>query len=536
MWLKQVRVVNFRSIENGTFKFAPGVNAIFGANGTGKTNLTRAILRLLGPTYPGQNSFSVEDHTRRDESRLIEIELLFDANGTERTISWKPYRGGGTRLHLDGNPYVNNRDREAFCPLHFPSNRSVIEFPGQNKWNPIGRIIEELADVVAQNGAFMADFERRVIDLNRSLEAVPDYKTFREKLVKYSKDQLGARGDAIDVRVGLVDPRHILKTLQVFEADGTAQYNVADGGQGVQSSVTIAALRAFASLSGGRFFVIADEPEAYLHPLAQRALALVFEELAREGTQVILTTHSPHFISADHIDGLHKVWMDGNRTKASPFDMDRLLQRRVDRGTERGTSEGVKSRLSKALTLEAREALFAQLAVICEGETESLSLPIWAGYDGHDFSKLGIAVVQSQGKFSMISLSEFYSSFNLPTYLVFDSDSDARPSERAKHAEHNRWLLGFSGGVIEDFPATGVCPSHAILSPNYESAVRVDPEYPRFEAEVNDELGLHGGSSKGVRARAVALRYKETNLPPPSIIQSIVQAIVSCRQSAQVSR
>jgi putative ATP-dependent endonuclease of OLD family len=533
MWLERALIRNFRSIEDLTINFSPGINAIFGPNGTGKTNITRAILKLLGPSYPGQNSFSAEDHTLRDESRPIEIELSFQGNEGRHTLRWGQDRNGNWRLQSDGEGYVKTRQREGYCPLHFPSDRSVFEFPGHNKWNPIGRIIEELSDLVVGNESFRTGFEGKVLDLNAFLTTAPEYDAFRRKLIYYSKEHLGSRGDSIDVQMGVIDPRHILKTLQIFEMDGNARYNVADGGQGVQSSVTMAALRAFASVSGGRFFVIADEPEAYLHPLAQRSLALVFEELARGGTQVILTTHSPHFVSSDHIEGLHKIWMDGNRTKESPFDMGSLLRRQSSRGIQRGTPEGVKGRLSKILTLEAREALFAQLAVVCEGETESLSLPIWAGYEGHDFSKLGIAVVQSQGKFSMISLAEFYSSFNIPTYLVFDSDSDPRPSERAKHIEHNRWLIGYSGGVIEDFPATGAYPKYAVLSPNYESVVRIDPEYPRFEAEVNVELGLQGGSSKGVRARAVALRYKESNHPTPSIIRSIVRAIVGCRQSAQ---
>lgn len=431
---------------------------------------------------------------------------------------------------MDGGGYLNDRERESFCPLHFPSNRSIFEFPGQNKWNPIGRIINELADLVGANTTFMSDFGRRVQELNESLEAAPEYQAFREKLVEYSRDHLGVRGDSIDVQLGLVDPRHILKTLQVFEADGNALYNVADGGQGVQSSVTMAALRAFASVQGGRFFVIADEPEAYLHPLAQQALCSVFEELAAGGTQILLTTHSPHFISVDHMEGLHKVWMNNNRTKTCPFDMDGLLLRRVQRDTERGTPEGIKSRLSKTLTLEAREALFGQLTVLCEGDTEALSLPIWAEIGGHDFSKLGIAVVQSQGKSSMIHLAEFFASFNVPTYLLFDNDSNVpRTEDRVKHVEHNRYLLYFSGAPLIDYPPTGANAAHAVFDPNYERVMRGDPAYSIIETDVNEELGLEPGSSKGIRARMVAIKYREQHLPPPQIIADIVASIVAFR-------
>jgi putative ATP-dependent endonuclease of OLD family len=532
MWLKKVRMVNFRSVEDQTVSFTPGINAIFGPNGTGKTNITRAILKLLGPSYPGQNSFSAEDHTLRDESRQIEIELTFEDAGSERSLYWGPDNRGKCRLQIDGGGYLNDREREAFCPLHFPSNRSVFEFPGQNKWNPVGRIIHELADLVGNNSTFMSDFGTRVRDLNASLESAPEYRTFREKLIEYSRDHLGARGETIEVQLGLVDPRHILKTLQVFETDGNAFYNVAEGGQGVQSSVTIAALRAFAAIQGGRFFIIADEPEAFLHPLAQQAISSVFGELARGGTQILLTTHSPHFIIANQIEGLHKVWMENNRTKSCPFDMDGLLQRREERGTERGTAEGIRGRLSKILTLEAREALFAQVAILCEGETEALSLPIWADILGHDFSKLGIAMVQAQGKFSMTSLADFYGSFSLPTFVVFDSDNDVtRAEDRTKHAMHNRFLLRFAGARLEDFPRSCASRRHAVFAPKYERVMREDPNYPQMESLVNSEWGLDSDGYKGIRARGVAMKYRELNLQPPPMIVELVRAVLSFRQS-----
>jgi putative ATP-dependent endonuclease of the OLD family len=504
--------------------FSPGINAIFGENGTGKSNLARAILKLLGPRYPGANSFTIDDHYLRDPSNDIEIELTFEDSGGEQRLAWQ-----ANKL-LQGSYRVNDETRQRFCPLHFPASREIDEVPGQNTWNPIGRILSELAGLVRENPTFQTEFTRRVVELNATLETAPEYAAFKSDLRRYSQDHLGARGQGISVELGLVDPQQILRTLRIFEASGPTLFNIAEGGQGVQSSVTMAALRAFAAVAGGRLFLIADEPEAYLHPLAQRALRSVFEGMAGGGTQVILTTHSPHFVSVRHLNGLHKVWMESGETRVLPFNVSGMLDHREARGIERGTAEGVTGRLTRALTVEAGEALFAQLAVLCEGESEAMSLPIWAEALGHNIARDGISVVPAQGKFSMIQLADFFATLEIPTYIIFDSDS-GKTEERAKHAQHNRWLLATSDATVEDFPPTTVGTKHAVLSPDFERVLRTDPAYSLAESQVNTELGLDADRSKGIRARFVALKYIDDHLPIPDTMRTLVEAIVDRRRS-----
>ncbi len=531
MWLKNIRIENFRSIRHVEVTFSRGVNPIFGENGTGKSNLIRAVLKLLGPSYPGGKSFSIDDHYARDPANEIEIELTFDADGATRQLSWAPDGSSPSRLKLDGR-YCNDADRVKYIPLHFPAERGIVEAPGQNTWNPIGRILSELSEMVKSHPGFVKEFESKVVDLNATLESAAPYALFKNNLAKYSRDHLGKRGDGIHVELGLVDPQQVLRTLRIFEAAGPSLYNVADGGQGVQSSITMAALRAFAELTGGRLFVIADEPEAYLHPLAQHALCSVFEGLAQSDTQVLLTTHSPQFISANYLEGLHKVWMEHRATRVQGFDTNRIRAKQAARLPRPEEREAILAHLSKSLSLEAREGLFAQLVVLCEGETESMSLPLWSELLGSSLAKEGIAVIQAQGKFSIIRLAEFYDSFDIPTYLIFDSDDDEPDSnKRREHARHNRWLLERANSSPTDFPPTTVGASYAVFSPDIESVLRADASYASAEAQVNSSLGLRAGSNKGIRARFVARHFIDRGMPVPSVIRSLIEAILACGES-----
>ncbi|MDO9035692.1 MAG: AAA family ATPase, partial [Methanoregula sp.] len=332
--------------------------------------------------------------------------------------------------------------------------------------------------------------------------------------------------ERIDIKLDLLDHKHILKTLQFFEIIGDEQCNLSDGGQGIQSNVTIAAIRAFSSIYHGGYYIVADEPEAYLHPLAQRSLCNIFEEIAGNGTQIIITTHSPHFIPQNHLNGLIRVWMENNRTKCKKIDLDELLSKKKTRIQSSGTAEGLTARLDRMLTVQIKEGLFANSIVLCEGESEALSLEIWGEILGFNFFKVGMAIVPSSGKFSMIDLAEFYQNLNIPVFLIFDSDNDCRDNEKKNNSTHNKFLLNFAGSELVDFPDTQIKENYCVFSPNFDKVLELnDPKYKPKVTDVNCELGLKSESNKGIRARYVAMKYQEEKLEPPKIIINLINSI-----------
>ena len=80
----------------------------------------------------------------------------------------------------------------------------------------------------------------------------------------------------------------------VIEVDGTARkvYPLAYAGDGFRRALLIAA--ALARASGG--VVAIDEPEAFAHPRLHSALVKMMRRGTKEGTQVVLATHSLEFV------------------------------------------------------------------------------------------------------------------------------------------------------------------------------------------------------------------------------------------------
>ncbi len=52
---------------------------------------------------------------------------------------------------------------------------------------------------------------------------------------------------------------------------------------------------AYARAFYGGIILVIEEPEAHLHPLAQEWLARKIHQMAADGLQIVITTHSPHF-------------------------------------------------------------------------------------------------------------------------------------------------------------------------------------------------------------------------------------------------
>lgn len=58
--------------------------------------------------------------------------------------------------------------------------------------------------------------------------------------------------------------------------------------------------------------ILLDEPGVFLHPLAQKELVSLFNELSTKGNQIIYTTHSPFMINYNEFHNIRAVEKDDN--------------------------------------------------------------------------------------------------------------------------------------------------------------------------------------------------------------------------------
>ncbi|HKY22047.1 MAG TPA: AAA family ATPase [Vicinamibacterales bacterium] len=246
-----------------------------------------------------------------------------------------------------------------------------------------------------------------------------------------------------------------------------------------------------------------EEPELYLHPARSRYLARILRTLASNdrqqappGTQVLYVTHSPYFVEVEHFDDVRmcrKVAADGEGprvtalTKYSRLDAARRLADITGRDPAEFTERSFVTRASPVLTSLVNEGLFADVAVVVEGESDVGALWAMQSVMNERWDEKGIVVVPVSGKNNIDRAVVVFQGFGIPTYFMFDGD-------RAKNegAATNRALLTLGGLPPVDFPATQVADTCAMYENDIEQYLRTEcaTDYERIRDECARRCGL----------------------------------------------
>ncbi|WP_050983030.1 ATP-binding protein [Cupriavidus basilensis] len=106
---------------------------------------------------------------------------------------------------------------------------------------------------------------------------------------------------------------------KIIAGEGAFKGELARFGHGFQRSFLLAILQELAkadSPSGPRLVLGCEEPELYQHPPQARYLAGVLTNLSENGSQILVTTHSPLFVAGESFESVRLIRRD-IATKAS---------------------------------------------------------------------------------------------------------------------------------------------------------------------------------------------------------------------------
>lgn len=321
---------------------------------------------------------------------------------------------------------------------------------------------------------------------------------------------------------------------------------------GLQSSLTIALLRAYAKIKKSNKAVIAiEEPEIFLHPQAQRHFYNLLREIAYplsdEGIQIIYCTHSPLFVNVEYFDEVCLVRKEGDEegetsTTVTQLSIQDFIEDLKARWGKEGTEETIRERYRNAFNPRRNEGFFAKKVVIVEGETEEYSLPIYADALEYNFDSNGISIISAGGKNELDRLFRVFNEFAIPSYIIFDGDKGKDSDGNSK--EQTKRLLEMFNERPEDYPSTNVTNRFAVFQVDFETTLKEEqPFYARFETEAKQELGLKADEGKGMCARFVAKKLidkgqaegdKAKYIPPT--IKKIVNKIKSLSWHGSVLR
>jgi hypothetical protein len=199
--------------------------------------------------------------------------------------------------------------------------------------------------------------------------------------------------------------------------------------------------------------LLIEEPELYLRPQAQRYLYRLLREFARDGNQVIYSTHSPAFLNVSRLDELVFV-------ERLPSTGTRALQ-------PHPVSPDEDFRVLTEFDAARSELFLARAALLVEGQTEKLVLPFVFSALGYDADREAVSIVECGGKPNIPFFSRICSAIRIPFVVVHDSDR--RPSGELTPADRALNAL-----IAETADGERVIP----LDPDFEAVARVTGHKP----------------------------------------------------------
>lgn len=549
MKLRTVHIKNFKSIKNLEFNFPDsGMLVLVGENNSGKSNIIRAIEAICGEGWYGKEKLDDHDFYLRNRENLIDVTLSFDNN---RVVRFRPNaQDWGIKYYSNlaqtaTMPYGTNVKDDFPC-TYLGADRTFDKHLAFYDWTLIGRIRKAFhRRVTADLGATIkGQFETLVNHFND----VPGFQDFKNDFSTYFTELLPLTATKIGITFKPYSPANLFKTMQILALDedqDDCPIDVDELGEGARNIILISLLRSYAKnlkAQGEHSGILAlEEPELFLHPQARRHLARVLRDLADDGIQVIISTHSASFIDTELFNSIGRVIkVDDDENEGKKFtnlvscSKAKLVEHCIATGVPavKTNTNNITEFYKTTSNPRLNEGFFARLLILVEGETEELCIPEYLREAGIDCDALGISVVSVQGKGQIPKYWRLYSKFEIPIIAVFDNDNtDGKQRSNENLASCfdvnlNDLLEGIEGAKhIESNHGCDLVVVEIDFESCIKSKVGVDV-YNALDTEAKNLIKPIGDQQKGVVSRYIARKLLENDpafIPEPvAIIKALI--------------
>ena len=305
--LKRLYVKNFTVFSEANFEFGPGLNVVVGTNGTGKSHVLKlgyAVLRAANTVRPSKSFEYPEVHWADVTQNILQSTFLPDAlhdlihrpavmDAAAFRVDWGRAGEHTAAFEIPSFPDI---DEEGTRPdVYLVDELVSIATPAKNEGSNVAPVFIPAKEVLSTYSGFLALYENREVDYDLTYPDLCRYLSLPN--LRESK-----QGEVLDELVEVMGGAVRLNGQRfVFEPKGEHHpLSIHLYAEGLRKFGILWQLLRNGSLTP-QTTLFWDEPEANLNPALLRKLAAVLTELARQGFQIILATHSLFLLNELHI-------------------------------------------------------------------------------------------------------------------------------------------------------------------------------------------------------------------------------------------
>lgn len=469
IFVKEVRIRNYRCLHSVDVEL-DALTLLIGQNNSGKTSFLNALFAAIGAGQRGLSSDDVFIRTTEvaaPKNRTVAIDILVrPTDGTGNIVD--VFAQGSPWLELWGSGIVqeeNGNDLAAIRTLYkwnavkgeYALERRFIKDwqKDSTKWmdsKPVEKVSQVSSQQLEPLALYLLDAKRDISEDLRSRSSFwgkmveehgltptdvdrieKDLTTINEDIVnssdtfKHIQDHLknfhmtlSCDKESIAINPVARHLRDLSRGMDVvLSTRGAPPFPLNQQGMGTRSLGTFFTFWAFTTwrqkhgTAGAVHPMMAlEEPEAHLHPQAQRA---VFEQIKRMPGQRIISTHSPYICSQSEVAHMRHFSKLGEETRVS----------RIDTGTTKLTSEDLR-KIKRHVMNTRGDILFARALLLFEGDTEEQALPDFAEkhWKTHP-NDLGYSFVGVGGYGNYLPFLRMAESFSIPWFIFSDGEPKA---------------------------------------------------------------------------------------------------------------
>jgi putative ATP-dependent endonuclease of OLD family len=547
----EVRVRNFRSLKQVDVKLDQ-LTVLIGENNSGKTSFLEAISTAIGS---GRRAISLEDvylapsEKKVPKERIVTIDILIKPVDNQGQITekfpefWLGLWGTGISQDDQDNDFVGLRTQmksDATRGEYVTERKFLTNWqPDPNTWDQSDEKEDVYLKDIEPLSLYLMDAKRDIEDemynrnsswhklvfdpgikddkieiLEDKLAELNDNITESSEVFKHIEQSLSKLHQTVASDQGSIsltpiarNLRNLSKGIDVNFATKDAQsFPLNRHGMGTRSLAALLTFHAYTTwrqrnAEAGTIhpMLALEEPEAHLHPQAQRS---IFKQIEDITGQRIVSTHSPYIASQANISSFRHFRKNGADTVVTQLDTTSLTEediRKIDR-----------------MVMNTRgDILYSRAVVLFEGDTEEQALPFFAEqYWERHINSLGISFISVDGAGNYLPFLRLVSSFHIPWYIFSDAETEALEAVKSAlnniaiedYIHHNNIVvlpenLNFESYLVDEQYEDAIS---AMLNSYHENDNYLDNDFiPRMHGQKAKKGIIRDYQSEGGKKRAL---------------------------------